>query len=427
MTDEQVNSWIKYIGGFGLTSAAVSLALKAIKENRETVEAKKLEQKLDNYFSPEQKVEISNKELEAASKNVDKNKRALLLKKTASDDDIIPSNKALNDALKWLFALGAVAGSTWGTGKLYSLYKRNELQEDEAKAKKHYLNKIYVSQKLDDLEKEQKAPMYRYASAEQMTKHAGLIDTVFAGLYTVLGASAIAALLAGKHYMGKKFPKVEHKGLDNDLAGELTASDRIARKLKFVETGDKDSDTDTELIDAFEKTASIFEPDINAAILKIAADMESESGDFHGINDVINCVALGQAENIKSRDTVSDMIHSAEDFMRNTTKVASEDKIACARMYIGMDPILSEVIVPNAIIEIENRVPAMVKQASCVSPKDALHALITLISVQAEDMSNAMEKVASEIKGNTVEEDTFLDSMDRLIEHEIIGNYLTTN
>ena len=49
MTDEQVNSWIKYIGGFGLTSAAVSLALKAIKENRETVEAKKLEQKLDNY------------------------------------------------------------------------------------------------------------------------------------------------------------------------------------------------------------------------------------------------------------------------------------------------------------------------------------------------------------------------------------------
>ena len=326
------------------------------------------------------------------------------------------------NALSVILALGAAGAGAWGTSKLYNLYKRGELEKQEEEAKKHYLNKIYITQKLEELDKEDKKPMFRYAS-EGFTKVAtgDVLDKSMSLLYTLLASSAIAAALYGRNYMAKRYPKMKHDPIDEDLAADLTAADRVVRKIKFVEKGKRDEE-DSEL-GTFEKAASCFEPDLNAAVVKIAADMEQATGDFHGINDVVDCVALGQAENLKQRNTLSDMMDYATEYMKNNVKVASDTDKALARLYIGLDPIMSEIFVPNTIVEMQSRVPSIVKQASELTDAQATEALVSLLLTHSADMADAMQKCASEVLTDEEHKDC-LEHADRLLEHDILGEYL---
>ena len=423
-SQSQLNTILKWVLGTGLLASSMSLAAKVFRENRDTAETKKLEERLSKYTEPEEVVEISKPDIAASTTNIDPEKRRKLLTKTAA------INESYANALTILLSLLATGAGAWGTSKLYNQYKRKELENQEEQAKKHYLNKIYVTQKLDELEKEEQKPMFRYAS-EGMTKTArgDAIDTVMGGIYALLASSAIAAAIYGRNYMSKKFPKIQHRSVDEDLAADLTSADRIARKIKFIEKGEPKSEKEAikATLEDFDKVASCFEPDLNAAVVKIAADMETATGDFHGINEVIDCVALGQAENLKQCGTLSEMMDYAHEYMKNNVKVASDSDKACARLYIGLDPILSEVFVPNAIIEMNNRIPSMEKQASQTTDEDAAKALLSLLLCQAADTADTMQKCAS-IEDKTAmtkeEADAYMEKADKLLEHDLIGDYL---
>ena len=415
-SQRQLNMILSWGLATGMLASSLSLAAKVFKENRDTLETKKLEKKLRNYTEPEEVVEVEPEEISAASDRLDPKKRERLLVKQASMPDSVAN------ALSVVLAMAMAGGGAWGTSKLYNYIKRNELESEEEETRKRYLNKIYLSQKLEELEKEDKKPMFRYASEGIKKTAAGTgIDELLAGIMLLLGGSGLAAALYGRSYMAKKFPKLKHESLEEDFTADLSSADRIARKIKFVEKGKRD-EGDSEL-GTFEKAASCFEPDLNAAVVKIAADMEQATGDFHGINDVVDCVALGQAENLKQCATLSDMMDYATEYMKSNVKVASETDKALARLYIGLDPIMSEIFVPNAIVEMQNRVPSIVKQASELTDTQATEALVSLLLTHSADMADAMQKCASEVLTDEEHKDC-LDHADRLLEHDLLGEYL---
>jgi hypothetical protein len=382
----------------GITSAA-TLALKAIGELGEVHRQNKIEKELEESGRPSRLVSLRSPMLANKLEDIE-------LSKTAAES----IGPVTGEALKWLAAIAAGGIGLYGSNKLFNKIKQQALKTELEDSAAQYYSTLYMRKKLDDDLAKQKmtgAGMYRFASAmdEEQTKVAGMMTSVLGGGAALALALALGSAFMSRSYLNAKNPKFKH--FDFYHSG-LTAPDFSSPRLKFlVEDEDLKDITDKELEELkaeygkakVEKTASastmtdLFGDQVKEMLIKVAAKLEKENLTNGGINQVIDCVALGEIDMLKSASSFDDMCDAACDYIANTKKIASEANRALAVSYIANDKVLGDVFVPYVCGEILEQNQAFDKLASVVTDENAAQEFASLLTMA--NLADKQEKFAN--------------------------------
>lgn len=382
----------------GITSAA-TLALKAIGELGEIKRQNKLESELEESGRPRRLVPLRSPMLVNKLEDIE-------LAKTAAES----IGPITGEALKWLMAVAAGGAGLYGSNKLFNKVKQEALKTELQDTAAQYYSTLYMRKKLeDDLTKQKMvgAGMYRFASTmeEEQTKVAGIMTSVLGGGAALALALALGSAFMSRSYLNAKNPKFKHFDLYHS---GLTASDFSSPKLQFlVEDEDlKDiTDKDLEALKAeygkakVKKTAStsnmtdLFGGQVKEMLIKVAAKLEKENLTNGGINQVIDCVALGEIDMLKSASSFDDMCDAACDYIANTKKIASEANRTLAVSYIANDKVLGDVFVPYVCGEILEQNQAFDKLASVVTDENAEQEFASLLTMA--NLADKQEKFSN--------------------------------
>lgn len=385
----KIIQWALITGGF---SSAATLALKALGEIGETNRQNQIEKELEESARPKRRVLLRSPML--------KNKLEEL---SSEGDETKLASEAISpitgEALKWLAALAAGGVGAYGANKIFNKVKQKALKTELEDSAAQYYSALYMRKKLDDELAKQKmhgSGMYRFASAmeEEQVKSAGMMTGVIGGGLALAIALALGSTFMSREYLNAKNPKFKH--FDVYRSG-LTSPDFSSPKLQFLVEDEENKDiTESELQDLKEeygkakvenkKIASVVElqdiflPQIKEMFIKVAASLEKENLTNGGINQVIDCVALGEIDMLKEATSFDAMCDKAFNYIANTKKIASDVNRKLAVSYIANDKILGDVFVPYVCGEILEQNEAFDKLASVVTAPEAMQEFSSLLT-----------------------------------------------
>ena len=410
---ERTNKIIQWVLGAGGAAASITLLLKAISELKDTQRDNKVGEEFETTAQPTRKVNLRSPML----------KRQFMSKKKKStktkEDETIPTETVTKlagvgpitgEALKYIAAIFAAGGGIYGANKLFNYFKakslKNELKDSEAQ----YYSALFAKKKMDDELSTQKfkgSGMYRFASedtslSEEMEKSASTLTKVLGGGAALALALALGSAYMSREYLNAKNPKFKHF---DAYHSRLTSPDFSSPRLSFVVEDENEKDiTDDDLQELKEeygkakvqtkKKASvveltdIFSGQIKEMLVKVAAKLEKENLTNGGINQVIDCVALGEIDMLKEATSFDDMCDKAIDFIANTKKIASAANKELAVSYIVNDKILGDVFVPYVCGEILEQNPTFDKLASVViapEASDEFASLLTMVNLSEKE------------------------------------------
>lgn len=354
----------------------------------------------------------------------------------------------MGNVLNWIAGATGLAGGWWLSNKLYNLGKQQMLKGELQDAKEQYYTSLFMRRKIEEelenkkKEKASSGGMYSFASVKdpvEMEKTA--LD------WSTIGGTGIAAALAiilGSALMSRKALELKNPKLDPlDLYEEgLSAADINSPKLEFVVADDTITDDDLAALQKKYKkvkTASEFasnvdyaellKPETEQFIIKLAAQLEKESLEgVTGVNDVIDAVALGYGDTLKSASSFDDMMDKASELVANTKKIASDVNRELAVMYIQQDPILSDIYVPYCCADVLDRGETFDKLASVIEDDpQAIQEFGCLIAAEnIKQKKNVFgTKLASENLDKELTTAKLLESgFDDLAMHDAIGEIL---
>ena len=413
MTDSEVNKVLRYlVAGAGIGTGLTTL-FNAISDLGDTKRKKDLEAKIRQQALPhtiveldpaliEQSISQTKPELQESAKEI------AGLAKTASDEE----SPTMTHMLALLGGAAGLFGGTYLANKVYNKVKQRSLEADLEDAKNQYYTNLYMLKTLEEA-KSKSAPekgMYRFAS---QNKFAVTWSTVFG----TLGAGAILAMIASgylsRNILNKKYPKLNY---DELYMSDLTPADKVSPRLKFVVKDKKSEKPDVDeaeddaqaeplsvedivLEEGAPKVAHALEPQVQEAILKLAAQLEAENGTNGGINHVVDAVALGKFAALKNTESMEKLFSLAETMVKSANVKPTPIRRKLAQTYIANDPILSEIVVPYAAAELLVEHPSVNKVAACITDKNATAALsIALTAVNVADNREAFAKHAAQLR-----------------------------
>lgn len=395
--------------GAGLGAAGV-LAIKSLAELKDLERKNKLDAELETMARPAQEITLSKSDLE----QLDKENKKLAAIKAAGISPVI------GEALKWLGGAAGVGAGTYGANKIFNYLKRDELKKELKDAEAQYYTTLYLRKKLEEelANKKTEGSMFRFASEEleDTIKIAGIKEVAGGGLALIL-ALALGSALLSRNYWEAKNPQLNQLDV---YKGNMTAPELRSPKLRFniTDTPNPEKTTLNDIIKADEANEDIniakkqmkeaekeaikervaetgaegvklasagvckmLLPQAKECILKLAAELEKENITNGGINAVIDTVALGEIDLLKTAKSLDELCDKALDYVSSTRKIASEVNKALAVSYIVNDKILGDVFVPYAAADLLDQVPAFNKLASVVTAEDAEETFTTLLGL----------------------------------------------
>lgn len=400
--DNNLNKVLKYfITGAGST-AALTFLLNAASDIKDTIRRNKVEENIKNMAKPEKVITLRAPMIKNKLDNFDKREQEKQediqaeMNKNAKEDifnKIKPSNETnqllgdyAGETLKWLSLLGGGAAGIYGVNKLFNYLKQKSLNQELEDAEDQYYTTLFMKKKLQDEENKSRlnSSVSSYKFSSENKKVAGISTQVLGGATAALIAVLLGSAYAARQLANAKKPKLDHEDLYNS---NLTVADMSSPKLKFVIADDDITDNDLNELEEKYKTASVikredflsglnyaelFKNHAKEMVVKLAAELEQQNGTNGGLNNFINMVALGKADNIKQGNSLEEMFDISDNFAASNKKIASPINKALAVSYIVSDPILSNEFVPYASKEFLEMAPTYCKIAAYIDNPEAM-------------------------------------------------------
>lgn len=291
-----------------------------------------------------------------------------IIVKTSNDKEMWGPNLV---ALKYISALVGGLGSAYGINKLYDYFKSKNVNADKDEAEEDYYATLALLKRIKQRREENSSNVH-FASV----KSAGIGAEITGGLLALIALAAGASMYMSRSYLKDTYPILDNSSMYSEAKKNLPI-----RRVKFLKDESNETKNDDDLKDildkdteeAEQKLASIvtdrLKDEVSETILKLASKIEDADPKFNlGINNIINAVAIGDFNIIKSANSTEDIFNTSEYCVRkyaeNNINLPSELKKQLAISYIACDPVLSPNVIPFAASAIINKFSVHNKLAS---------------------------------------------------------------
>lgn len=341
-------------------------------------------------------------------------------------------------------AVGGI-GSYYATNKLYKWLKQKSLESEEDDLKEDYYKQLYALKELKDED----------IVKGKTTKYAGWAGSIIGGVAGLSLLGGLASAILSREILKDKYPKLDTKSAYKEALKAIpqptvryeTKDDKEAEEYglseKELELRKKIKDNlSKELKEALMEDdeiklacviPSLLKDEVNENIVKLAYYSENENDDNLGIQSVIHSIANGNSETLKQANSLEDLFTIADSCSKYKFASSDKTKLNLAFIDAANDPMLKELVVPAAAIQVLHSYPLQNKLASTFDGiidnemKSDLSLICTMMNIDSRSKAFAgiRKEAAEKLKASNEFDNILKSDYDAGIStYEAIHQYL---